>query len=338
MTSENRISVAGHVCVDLAPHLDKEPPREPGGLFTVGALAVTLGGCVGNTALALSGLGVDVDVQAFVGADPLGEIVRSELRSAGIRSSRLHSVAVGTSYSVVIEPPGRDRTFWHHTGANDLFDGSDVDLTGSDLLHVGYPMLLPALVTDDGEPLRRLLARAREAGVTTSLDLAVVDPEGPTGGVDWPTLLADIAPFVDVLTPSFDDLVSMSSPRGEWSASRERDYADALLQAGVGVVAISAGARGMLVATAGATRLRDAGRALAPMVETWADQSFRHEVEEVVQPVSTNGAGDASTAGFLAALLRGSGPQGAAAWAATASRAVLEGRRPRITDLPPTTD
>ena len=333
MNARSRISVAGHVCVDLAPGLHREPPREPGGLFDVGALTVTVGGCVGNTALALAGFGIDVDVQAAVGADALGAIARDELASAGIRSSRLRSVDVGTSYSVVIEPPGQDRTFWHHTGANDVFDGTEVDLTGLDLLHVGYPMLLPALVVDDGEPLRRLLARAKDAGVTTSLDLAVLDADGPTGAVDWFVLFARIAPFLDILSPSFDDLVSTSRGPAEWSADRERGYAESLLHAGVGVVAISAGARGMSVTTAHADRLGDAGRALASQAEVWADQSFRHDVDVIIKPVSTNGAGDASTAGFLAAVLMGREPRAAAEWASAASRAVLEGRRPKLADL-----
>ena len=333
MNARSRISVAGHVCVDLAPGLHREPPREPGGLFDVGKLTVTVGGCVGNTALALAGFGIDVDVQAVVGADALGAIARDELASAGIRSSRLRSVDVGTSYSVVIEPPGQDRTFWHHTGANDLFDGSEVDLTGLDLLHIGYPMLLPALVADDGEPLRRLLARAKAADVTTSLDLAVLDADGPTGSVDWTRLFERIAPYLDILTPSFDDLVSMTRRTTEWSIEQERGFADSLLHAGVGIVAISAGARGMSVRTADAARLRVAGRALAPQADTWADRAFRHEVDEVVRPVSTNGAGDASTAGFLAAVLGGREPRDAAEWAAAASRAVLEGRRPQAADL-----
>ncbi|MFK4761504.1 carbohydrate kinase family protein [Microbacterium sp. ZW T5_45] len=325
--------MAGHVCVDLAPGLHREPPREPGGLFDVGALTVTVGGCVGNTSLALAGFGIDVDVQAVVGADALGAIVRDELAAAGIRSSRLRSMDVGTSYSVVIEPPGQDRTFWHHTGANDVFDGTEVDLTGLDLLHVGYPMLLPSLVVDDGEPLRRLLARAKDAGVTTSLDLAVLDADGPTGAVDWTAVFARISPFLDILSPSFDDLVSTTRGPSEWSVARERGFAESLMNAGVGVVAISAGARGMSVRTADAARLRDAGRALAPQAEVWADQLFRHEVDEIIEPVSTNGAGDASTAGFLAAVLGGGEPREAATWAAAASRAVLEGRRPQLADF-----
>lgn len=325
--------MAGHVCVDLAPRLHRDPPREPGRLFDVGGLTVSVGGCVGNTALALAGLGIDAKVQAMVGADALGAIVRDQLASAGIGSFRLRTAGAATSYSVVIEPPGQDRTFWHHTGANDVFDGTEVELAGLDLLHLGYPMLLPALVVRDGEPLLRLLARAKEAGVTTSLDLAVLDAAGATGAVDWPSLFHRIGPYLDILTPSFDDLAAMTSGPEGWSAEREQWFADDLLRAGVGVVAISAGARGMCVRTADAERLRGAGRALSVQAEIWAGQSFRHDVAEIVEPVSTNGAGDASTAGFLAAVLDERVPRVAAEWAAAASRAVLEGRRPHRADL-----
>lgn len=335
MNARGRISIAGHVCVDLTPRLHRDPPRDPGGLFDVGSLGISVGGCVGNTALALASFGIDVDVQAVVGADALGAIVREELASAGIRSSGVRTADRATSYSLVIEPPGRDRTFWHHTGANDVFDGSEVDLTGLDLLHVGYPMLLPALVVDGGEPLRRLLARAKDAGVTTSLDLAVLDPDGPTGGVDWMCLFSHISPYLDILSPSFDDLASMTGSAAEWLPEREQSFADQLLSAGVGVVAITSGANGMSMRTADATRLRGAGRALADQADAWAGHSFRHEVSEIIDPVTTNGAGDASTAGLLAAVLSGREPREAAAWAAAASRAALEGRLSRVAHIPP---
>ncbi len=69
-----------------------------------------------------------------------------------------------TSYSVVVQPPGADRVFWHHTGANATYDGAGLDVSGLDLLHLGYPALLPALLTDGGAPLAALLGRARAAG------------------------------------------------------------------------------------------------------------------------------------------------------------------------------
>lgn len=46
----------------------------------------------------------------------------------------------------------------------------------------------------DADPLVALLTRARKAGVTTPLDLAVLDPDSPAVALDWPRLLARIGP------------------------------------------------------------------------------------------------------------------------------------------------
>src|SRR5205823_1161954 len=107
---------------------------------------------------------------------------------------------------LVLEPPGIDRSFWHHVGANAECDGTAFELTGVELLHVGYPSLLPAMTADGGEPLVALFARARAAGITTSLDLAVVDPASPAARLDWSALLRRVLPLVDVLSPSVADV------------------------------------------------------------------------------------------------------------------------------------
>ena len=56
-----------------------------------------------------------------------------------------------SSYSVVINPPGVDRTFLHCTGANDTFTAADVtddQLKGARLFHFGYPTLMQRIYND----------------------------------------------------------------------------------------------------------------------------------------------------------------------------------------------
>ena len=88
-------------------------------------------------------LGVDVRAQADVGDDPLADVLIALLRARGIDGDGLRRVAGSTSYSLVLQSPGRDRTFWHHVGANAGFDGRDVRFDGERVLHLGYPPLLP---------------------------------------------------------------------------------------------------------------------------------------------------------------------------------------------------
>lgn len=328
----SRIVVAGHLCVDLTPHLTGDEHIEPGHLFEVGSLSVRLGGCVGNTGGDLVGLGLPVDVVAAVADDELGELLRRTVSGRTGMTPVLRSVRGSrTSYSLVFETPSTDRTFWHHVGSNALFDGTELrDIDDPDLVHVGYPSLLPALVADGGAPLREMLRQLRARGATTSVDLAVIDPRSPTGSLDWREVLRGSMDQVDVITPSVDDLVS-ALPEHAGSgvpddAGVER-LAEQLLDWGAAVVAVTAGARGVFLRGAGRARLRAAGRGFAD-AQSWADvrQWVRPYVPEHVE--TTTGAGDAATAGMLYGILTGMSPGRAGSLAMACSAAVVSGRRP----------
>lgn len=323
------IAVAGHLCLDIAPRLAATARLEPGQLIEVGPLSISLGGSVANTGGALAHLGANVTPFANVGDDELGQLLLSKLDAEGFAAPRLAvSRDKATSYSLVIEKPGVDRTFWHHTGANDEFDGTDVTLDGYDLLHVGYPTLLPGTLAETGRPLHDLLARARAAGLTTSLDLAVVDRSSRIGALDWNAILTRAFSECDVASPSLDDLTSALHIDEPYSPELVDRLADRMLGDGVAVVAISAGAHGLRLRTGSAERLRAGGGVLAPLAEEWADRSLTVAPLWVEDPVTTNGAGDASTAGLLFALTRGAGPEQATALAAASSAAVISGEHP----------
>ena len=311
-----RAIVAGHVCLDLTPTALRAGTIDPGALVDVGPLGLRLGGSVANTGRALRSLDVPVRAAATIGDDALGGILRALLEQSGLDTADVR-VAAGatTSYSVVLQPGDADRSFLHHTGANTTFTGADLDLEGADLLHVGYPSLLPALVADDAAALVALFTRAKDAGVTTSLDLAVVDPDSPVAQLDWPGILRRMLPLTDVVSPSADDLRSIGMPV---------DPA-ALVDAGAALAAVSAGADGLTLVAGSAPRLRSGGRVLAPLADAWAGTLVRRTPDPVPGVASSNGAGDASTAGLLGALLRGTSPVEAAARAEVTARAVLTG-------------
>lgn len=325
------IGVAGHLCLDIAPRLTSEAALRPGRLVEVGALAISLGGCVANTGGALADLGADVTPFAFVGDDDLGALLLAHLEARGFAENHVWiSPGSTTSYSLVIESPGTDRTFWHHTGANDEFDGTRVGVVDRDIVHVGYPPLLPGMLVDDGRPLQELLARARTAGATTSLDLAVVDPNSPAGARDWATILHRAFSECDVASPSLDDLTSALRIDEPYSLALVDRLADQMLSDGVAVVGISAGRHGLHVRTGSADRLRSAGAALAPLADRWADRSLTLQPTWIEDAVTTNGAGDASTAGLLFGMLRGASIEQAAALAAACAALVMRGRRTTV--------
>ena len=204
--------VSGHICADLYPKLKGEERIIPGAIVAVGPLTILPGGCVANTGRDLHSLGAPVQLVGDVGDDELGSSLVHMLSESGLDCRGIRPVSgAATSYSLVFEPPGRDRAFWHHVGANSSFDGDRVKPDKADLVHLGYPPLLPAMYAAGGAALQSLLARIRESGATTSLDLSTVAAGSRAGQVDWEGLLTRTVPLVDVLSPSVDDVVERAA-------------------------------------------------------------------------------------------------------------------------------
>lgn len=327
-----RVAVAGHLCLDLAPSLAGGERIDPGHLFEVGPVSVRLGGSVGNTGADLVDLGVPVEVVATVGDDELGVLLRGMVgERAGMTPRLRRATASASSYSLVFEAPGLDRAFWHHIGSNALFDGSEVEVgAGLDVVHLGYPSLLPALVADSAAPMRGMLSRLRADGVTTSLDLAVIDPRSPTGALDWEQILRLTMSEVDVFTPSVDDLISALpafAARADHDDAVVERLAETLLDWGAGVVAVSAGPRGLFLCTADTDRLRSGGRGFVDP-EAWAGVRTWMKPYPLTHVATTTGAGDAVSAGLLCGLLQGLSPQRSASLAMACAAAVVSGLRP----------
>ena len=202
------VLVAGHLCIDITPEFSRVPELVPGQLYEIGSAQLTLGGCVANTGLALAAAGVPTRVCATVGNDPLGDVIRRLLTEHGLDMEGVTtSAGAATSYTIVLQMPDHDRTFWHHAGANAVFTGREMRLDGVDILHLGYPPLLPALLDEYAAPLLNLLKDARSRQITTSLDLAVVDPRSSAGAMDWRGIFTKIMPF-----PVFVDKATLKFP------------------------------------------------------------------------------------------------------------------------------
>ena len=328
MTAVHSVLVAGHLCIDITPELTDVPDLAPGQLYEIGSAQLTLGGCVANTGLALAAAGVPTRVCSRVGNDPLGEIARRLLAEHGMDLEDVTTTTAATSYSIVLQLPDHDRTFWHHPGANTVFTGREVNLDGVDILHLGYPPLLPALLADDAAPLLNLLKEARDQQITTSLDLAVVDPRSSVAEVDWRRIFARIMPYVDIATPSIDDLTSALAITRSPDDDLVEECARRLVGDGCAVAVVSAGARGGYAVSADPDRLAGAGAALSSVRSTWSSTAEWVPAAEPRLVASTTGAGDAASAGLLYGLAQGTGIRRATRLAARFAAATIEGRRP----------
>lgn len=291
------VVVAGHICLDVIPRLAKGANIVPGRLVEVGAAEITTGGCVPNVGRALHKLDVGVRLVGKIGDDPFGKLLVGVLAGEGLAEGLVTDAGGVTSYSVVISPRGADRTFFHAPGCNGTFTAADLPeeaLAGAKLFHFGYPPLMESTYENEGRELAAIFRKAKMAGLTTSLDLSLPDPDSPSGRAPWRRILERVLPLVDFFQPSQDELAFALGP--------DADLIGESLDMGAGVVVLKRGDKGLVAQAGCAERL-----ASIPILEDpgeWADRRAEKSCFPV-EVVGTTGSGDATIAGFLMGLLRG---------------------------------
>ena len=317
--------IAGHVSLDVFPQLFGPVDLAPGRLNAIGPATFSTGGAVSNTGLAMRRLGVDVRLVGKVGDDLFGQAVLEAYRAVdpALADGLTITPSAVTSYTIVINPPLRDRSYLHCSGANETFAAADVrdgHLAGARLFHFGYPPLMPRMYADQGSELRELFDHARRSGLVTSLDLSLPDPSSAAGGADWRSVFETALPAVDVFAPSLDELLFMlDRPRyddlaagGALGTVIDRAYllelSSTLIALGSAVVAIKLGEHGLYLRTsADRMRVDPVAERLGLDPDTWCDREVLAPCFRAREIVGTTGAGDATIAGLLMALLRGAG-------------------------------
>ncbi len=331
--------VAGHICLDVIPDLSAvagqtlETVLSPGRLTEVGRASLSTGGAVSNTGLALNKLGIPTRLMGKVGDDVLGQAVQQIVAAhAPQAGGMIVDKRTSSSYTIIINFPGVDRIFLHYPGANDTFCAADVDyslLAQARLFHFGYPPIMRMMYQDDGAELVAIFRRAREAGVTTSLDMALPDPSSPAGRADWVRILTRVLPLVDIFLPSIEEILYMlrretydrlmqKAGKGSLIELVTPDLLSGLgrqvLDMGVKIVVLKLGERGLYLRTASRAALEQLGRGRLYHPAEWADKELWAPCF-LVNVVGTTGAGDATIAGFLGAFLRHMSPEQAATMA-----------------------
>jgi len=322
--------VAGHICLDLHPDLSgsaREPFEKifvPGHLIEAGPVTYAPGGAVSNTGLALYRLGIATRLVGKVGNDLFQQTLYQIIASSGenLTEDIIIDDSVGTSYTVIINYPGMDRIFLHHPGANDSFAARDVPfglLQRARLFHFGYPPLMRSTFLNDGVQLEMIFRQAHQMGVTTSLDMAFPDPTSEAGHADWRSILKSVLPHVDIFIPSVEEILfMMRRPTYEEMCAANAgpnilplispellsDIAQELIEMGARIVGLKLGYRGLYLRTANPFLMKLMGRAGPSNPDTWASKELWAACFKI-EVAGTTGSGDATIAGFLAALLRG---------------------------------
>ena len=328
------ILVTGHVCLDITPSLadlsgDLKRLLVPGTLVRVGAATVATGGAVPNVGIPLKRLGVSTRLAGRIGDDELGRAVLAILAKHGLDGGMIVSSGQATSYTIVIVPPGVDRMFLHHPGANDTFVVDDV-LGALDppprLVHFGYPTVMRRMYLDGGKELVRLLGAFRRTGAVVTMDTSLPDPASEAGKQNWREILAAALPHVDAFMPSLEESLFLLE-RERFSALAAQGLEDVfdgigpegvselcrtILDLGAAIAVVKCGSHGLCVRTGSAEALAPVAERLELDLGAWKERTLWAEGLVVEQIASATGAGDCCVAGFLAAMSRGEGLETAA--------------------------
>jgi sugar/nucleoside kinase (ribokinase family) len=255
----------------MAKAIDQIPDWDRLGTF--GNIEHHIGGCAVNTGVDLVRLGARAAVSACLGRDGAGAFVRQRLLESGLDTTGLvETDAAATSYTFVMIGSDGRRRYLHHVGANALFTEAHVPadlLARARILHLGGSLLMPAM---DGEPTARLLARARDLGLVTSMDTAF----NPL--VDSRALIEPCLPWLDIFIPSVEEAEAIT---GEPDAAAMLDWFAPWPIRTLGI------------------KLGDGGCLIREQGQTTHYPAYRVEV------VDGSGAGDAFMAGFLYGSLQG---------------------------------
>lgn len=270
MSNEHLIAVLGDINVDLSFALRRFP--QPGSDTPATGLHWGSGGTALNMAVALARLPARPRLLGRVGADPAASVALRAAGSAGVDLSAIqHDPAVPTGLCGVIVEPDGQRSFLSFRGANAEYDPEQIEaaLDGCALLLVGGHSLLTG---PQRQAALRAIDLAEERAIPIALDLCLPLIEADRGLI-WPLLQR-----IWLLTLNEAELALLSDGRPTEQAL------DLLCGAMAATVAIKRGAAGCSVGQS------DERLSCAP---------------PAVAAVDTTGCGDAFSAGFAWALLRG---------------------------------
>lgn len=204
-----KILVVGNLVLDLLGW-PVEDIRWDGTVW-VDQFTRSVGGNGANTSYALARLGTDVALAGAVGKDAEGAELLEILEKVGVDVSRVKRVAQPTPTTMGLVRKTGSRAFVHRPGASRVALDKVIPMRGFNHLHVANPFGVPAL--------RKLapafLARARKAGMTTSMDTGW-DSRGEWGAVVLPCL-----EHVDVLFVNEEEARLITGARN-WQAAVKR--------------------------------------------------------------------------------------------------------------------
>lgn len=317
------VIVAGHICLDIIPSFPHKVSHQlvfiPGRLTEVGDAILATGGAVSNTGQSLLRLGIQTKLMGKVGDDHFGRIILDLINELDqdLTEGMIVSKKEESSYTVVLNIPEVDRIFLHCQGTNQTYSMNDLDfekIEEADIFHFGYPPLMKKMYENDGSELKNIFESVKKRGLFTSLDMAMPDPKGESGMVDWRKFLENAMPYVDMIFPSIEEILYMMK-RHVYEDLMERDahipnalptsiiqeIADELIEMGGKIIGLKLGDSGLYLRTAGKNKIAQVANYFGSNFSDWVNRELWIPCYNV-NVKGTTGAGDSTIAGFIAGI------------------------------------
>lgn len=245
----SRVVVVGSINVDLVVAADHLP--RPGETVLGGRFARHFGGKGANQAVAAARAGASVVMIGAVGRDADGDASLAALAAEGIDVSRVRRVDSPTGVAIIAVAADGENQIVVASGANGEVateDVAQVDLAGPGVLLACLEVPLPTVVA--------AVAAAARQGLRPIVN--------PAPARRLPAELLGLAP---ILTPNRDELLAITG------AADLEAALGSLAAAGAGVVVVTLGANGALLASGG-RRTRVAGAPVDVVDATGAGDTF----------------------------------------------------------------
>ncbi|KAA8493705.1 putative sugar kinase YdjH [Porphyridium purpureum] len=300
-------------CLDMML-LNTDTPASTEQIVAFERVSYVAGGSCCNTARALCRSGVRAGVWSVIGNDSFGEQMQQQLDEFGAHTELLiKDDRVSTSLAILPVFKNGTRGCFVNLGANLSMDQETLlnrsrrangeaavleYVRSFDLVHFGYPHLLPRL---QGERLAQFFTKLRAEISDLILTLDVNGANTPDDSILGPALT-----HVGMLHANLEEayLMVKKEPIGEREPNAQdiHELLDHLLDRGVALVAITLGKRGacLKLNKDPVVLHKNLGRALSSQLV--AGTSCFLQALEPQGSVNATGAGDAFTAGMLAAM------------------------------------
>ncbi len=243
-----------------------------GKMYAVDRIAPVLGGTASIMVSGLGKMGIKVKLLGRIGDDIFGDFVIERLRWCGVDVSDIvRDDGVQTPITLGFVNAEGKRRLLHCFGTDAVTTEDDFDLSSYGKGTVFYVGGIDVMTKMRGEPVARVLRKAREKGMTTVLD-TVFDPFE-----EWFPVIEPSIPWIDVLITSQKEAMHYAS------SSDPLEMVRFFREQGARCIVLKMGEKGCMVSDK-----KDGYRLLCP--------DFKAK--------DTIGAGDNFVAGFIAGMVK----------------------------------